>query len=56
MKKIILILFLCFVILGCSYNKKPELTPTQIVGGKSIVIPPEFDVLPQIEQESENKG
>ncbi len=45
MKKILLITFLIF--LGGCANKKPNLCATQIVEGKSIVIPPEFDVLPE---------
>jgi len=46
MKKIILISFLCCFIVACSNVKKPPLSPTQVVNGKSIIIPPEFDVVP----------
>lgn len=45
MKKIILIaVVLC--IAGCA-PKKPELAPTQIVNGKSIIVPPDFDKMPR---------
>ena len=46
MKKIILIC-LCFCFLSACSEKKPPLTPTQVVNGQSIVMPPEFFVLPQ---------
>jgi len=45
MHKIIFLLCL-LMLMGCGH-KKPELTPTQIVNDKSIVIPPEFDVIPE---------
>ena len=45
MKKIIAILCVIFLVAGCT-PKKPSLDSTQIVDGKSIVIPPEFDVKP----------
>ena len=45
MRKIVFILC-CVLLMGCGH-KKPELAPTQIVDGKSIVIPPEFDVIPE---------
>ncbi len=41
----LLTLFLCLLCVACS-TKKPPLDPTQIVDGKSIIIPPEYDVLP----------
>ncbi len=45
MKKIIYLM--CFILLvGCGH-RKPELSPTQIVDGKSIIIPPEFDKIPE---------
>lgn len=44
MKKLILAT-LCICLMGCT-QKKPELAPTQIVDGVSIVMPPEFHVLP----------
>jgi len=37
----------CLVLLAGCGHKKPELAPTQIVDGKSIIIPPEFDVVPE---------
>ncbi len=33
-------------IVACTPQKSP-LAPTQIVNGKSIVIPPEFDLVPE---------
>ena len=54
MKKIVVILLLCCSVVGCSGVKKPPLSPTQVVDGKSIVIPPEFDVVPE-EQTEEKK-
>ncbi len=45
MRKLIFVLC-CVLLAGCGH-KKPELTPTQIVDGKSIVVPPEFDVIPE---------
>ena len=45
------LLFLaCLILLvGCGH-KKPPLAPTQTVNGKSIIIPPEFDVVPEIKE------
>lgn len=43
--KIICICLLCMGLYACA-PKKPPLDSTQIVDGKSIVIPPEFDVRP----------
>lgn len=51
MKKLCLILACSFCLSGCS-SDKPPLTETQIVDGKSIVMPPEFYVLPKAQQES----
>lgn len=45
MKKLIFICICLF--LGACAEKKPPLAPTQIVNGKSIVMPPEFFVLPK---------
>ncbi len=45
MKKIILIC-LCALLPACA-PKKPPLAPTQVVNGQSIVMPPEFFVLPK---------
>ena len=47
MKKIIFISFICCLIVACSNVKKPPLSPTQVVDGKSIIIPPEFDARPE---------
>ena len=48
MKKL---LFLsCLVLLvGCGH-RKPPLAPTQTVDGKSIIVPPEFDVIPEVKE------
>ena len=54
MKKVILVMLLCCVIVGCS-PKKPPLAPTQVVNGKSIIIPPEFDVVPDAPTETKEK-
>ena len=51
MKKIFLITFLCIAIVACA-PKKPPLSQTQIVDGRSIIIPPEFDVIPEIPTEN----
>ena len=50
MKKIYLVLFLCLGVVACA-PKKPPLSPTQIVDGKSIIIPPEIDIIPEIPEE-----
>ena len=47
MKKIIIAVMVCCLLGACSHTKKPPLAPTQIVDGKSIIIPPEFDVVPE---------
>ena len=47
------VLFVCLVGLSACTPKKPPLEPTQIFGGKSIVMPPEFYVLPKAEIEQE---
>ena len=54
MKKVILVMLLCCVIVGCA-PKKPPLAPTQVVNGKSIIIPPEFDVVPDDPTETKKK-
>lgn len=46
MKKKLLFIPLCFLFTACT-ESKPPLTDTQIVDGKSIVMPPEFYVLPK---------
>lgn len=45
MFKIFGCILLCLVIAACA-PKKPPLEETQKVNGKSIIIPPEFDVRP----------
>ena len=49
MKKIIIMVLLCCSVMACSGVKKPPLSPTQVVNGKSIIIPPEFDIVPEEE-------
>lgn len=49
MKK--LLFLACLVLLVACGHKKPPLTPTQTVDGKSIIVPPEFDVIPEIKSE-----
>lgn len=51
MRKIMFIL--CFVLLAGCGHKKPELSPTQTVDGKSIIVPPEFDIIPESAASSE---
>ena len=46
-----LFVLFCLVLLAGCGHKKPELAPTQIVDGKSIIIPPEFDVVPEVKAE-----
>ncbi len=46
-----LFILFCLVLLAGCGHKKPELAPTQIVDGKSIIIPPEFDVVPEVKAE-----
>ena len=43
--KIIVMIMLCTIIGACA-PKKPALSSTQIVNGKSIVVPPEFNIKP----------
>lgn len=45
MKQLILIC-LCLCVVACAEKKRP-LAPTQVVNGQSIVMPPEFFVLPK---------
>ena len=44
--KMLLCMALLLCVLACS-PKKPPLDDTQIVNGQSIIIPPEFDKVPQ---------
>ncbi len=55
MKKIIFIIPLLVLIGACS-ESKPPLESTQIVDGKSIVMPPEFYVLPKAKVQTENQS
>ena len=48
MKKLF-ILSCLFLLVACGH-KKPPLAPTQTVDGKSIIVPPEFDVVPEIKE------
>ncbi len=50
MKKFIFIC-LCLCLTNACAQKKPPLAPTQVVNGQSIVMPPEFFVLPKIEKQ-----
>ena len=43
--KIVFMIVLCVVLSACA-PKKPALSSTQIVNGKSIVVPPEFNIKP----------
>ena len=54
MKKVVLIALLSCIIVGCA-PKKPPLAPTQVVNGKSIIIPPEFDTVPDMPTQTEEK-
>lgn len=53
-QKISIIIFMYLIFSGCGI-KKPPLEPTQIVDGKSIIIPPEFDIIPTIEKTSKKE-
>ena len=46
MKKLFILTCLTLLV-GCGH-KKPPLAPTQTVDGKSIIVPPEFDVVPEV--------
>jgi hypothetical protein len=37
----------CLALVCACSTQKPDPAPTQIVDGKSIIIPPEFDVVPE---------
>ena len=45
-----LLIVFCLVLLVACGHKKPPLAPTQTVDGKSIIVPPEFDVVPEIKE------
>ena len=51
--KICVLFALMFCIIGLSActPKKPPLEPTQVINGKSIVMPPEFYVLPKAQNQ-----
>ena len=53
--KYIFCIVICSLIIGCS-TPKPPLETTQIVDGKSIVMPPEFYVLPKIQTQPNQKN
>ncbi len=44
--KFLMCMILCTCLTACGYNK-PPLDETQVVDGKSIIIPPEFNQLPK---------
>ncbi len=54
MYKFLTIILVCGCLVACSSNKKPPLQPSQVVNGRSIVVPPEFHTIPQrpVTQES----
>ncbi len=54
MKKICFLIICSVCLIGCSVDKKEPLQPTQVVNGKSIVMPPEFYVLPKMRSEQTN--
>ena len=45
-----LLILMCLVLLAGCGHKKPPLTSTQMVDGKSIIVPPEFDVVPEVKE------
>lgn len=47
MRSFILIVFLALSLTACSDVQKEPPCTTQIVNGRSIIIPPEFDVQPE---------
>ena len=51
MKK--LSILLCLLLLTACGHKKPALAPTQTVDGKSIIIPPEFDIVPEVKEQKD---
>lgn len=55
MKKALLIIMLSitFMLTACNNYQKPPLTDTQVVNGVSIVMPPEFYVLPKQKSEQQ---
>ena len=55
MKKFIFICFCLCLVAACA-QKKPPLASTQVVNGQSIVMPPEFFVLPKVPQQELTKA
>lgn len=49
MKPVIYMMMFCLFLGACSV-KKPPLAPTQVVDGKSIVVPPDFDITPTTQE------
>lgn len=49
MKKLLIVICCTMCLMGCSHKQQP-LEPTQIVNGKSIVMPPDFYVLPKAQK------
>lgn len=47
MYKLILIGFVALFLNACSTSEKEPPCTTQIVNGRSIIIPPEFDIQPE---------
>lgn len=54
MKQFLMMILLGTVLIGCAIQK-PPLSETQVVDGKSIIIPPEFDTLPTVTKTEKGK-
>lgn len=46
MSKILALILLCGIVVACA-PKKPPIAETQMVNGKCIIVPPEFDKKPK---------
>lgn len=46
MAKLCVAVLLCLCVMGCA-PKKPAIADTQMVNGKCIIVPPEFDKKPK---------